>query len=43
MPYRKYNKIQMIGFALSTTPGNLHSIEEMSDDGRYLGVDDVNG
>lgn len=42
MPYRKYNKIQMIGFALSTTPGNLHSIEEMSDDGRYLGIDDVN-
>lgn len=41
MSDQKYRKVQMIGFALSTTPGNLHSIEETSDDGRYLGIDDV--
>lgn len=37
MSNRKYNKIQMIGFVLSTTPGYLRSIKEMSDNGRYLG------
>lgn len=41
MSDQTYRKVQMIGFALSTTPGNLHSIEETSDDGRYLGMEDV--
>lgn len=41
MSGQTYRKVQMIGFALSTTPGSLHSIEETSDDGRYLGIDDV--
>lgn len=34
----EYTKIQFIGLCLSTTPGNLKSIEGMSDDGNYLGV-----
>lgn len=41
MSVQTYHKVQMIGFALSTTPGNLHSIEETSDDGRYLGIDNI--
>lgn len=41
MSEQTYHKVQMIGFALSTTPGNLHSIEETSDDGCYLGIDDT--
>lgn len=33
----QYKNIQFIGLCLSTTPGDLKSIEGMSDDGRYLG------
>lgn len=40
MSEKKYSRIQMIGLAISTTPGDLRSIEETSDDGRYLGLDD---
>lgn len=40
MSEKKYSKIQMIGLAISTTPGDLRSIEETSDDGRYLGFED---
>ena len=34
----QYQNIQFIGLCLSTTPGDLKSIEGTSDDGRYLGV-----
>lgn len=37
---QQYQKIQFIGLCLSTTPGNLKSIEGTSDDGRYLGLTD---
>lgn len=33
----QYQNIQFIGLCLSTTPGDLKSIEGTSDDGRYLG------
>ncbi len=36
-----YSNIQMIGLSVSTTPGNLNSIEEMSDDGYYMGKKDT--
>ncbi len=39
MPEKVYSRIQMIGLAISTTPGDLRSIEETSDDGRYLGFE----
>lgn len=41
MSTTKYSKIQMIGLAISTTPGNLNSIEDMSDDGYYMGKKDI--
>lgn len=37
----KYKCIQMLGMVLSTTPGNLTSIEEVSDEGNYLGYEDT--
>lgn len=37
----QYKNIQFIGLCLSTTPGDLKSIEGMSDDGRYLGDPDM--
>lgn len=40
MAEKKYSKVQMIGLAISTTPGDLTSIADRSDDGRYLGLDD---
>lgn len=40
MSEKKYSKVQMIGLAISTTPGDLTSIADRSDDGRYLGFDD---
>lgn len=40
MSEKKYSKVQMIGLAISTTPSNLTSIAETSDDGSYLGLDD---
>lgn len=40
MSEKKYSRIQMIGMAISTTPGDLRSIEDTSDDGRYLGLND---
>lgn len=36
-----YRKIQFIGMCICATPGDLEQIEEMSDNGVYLGVDDV--
>ena len=36
-----YDKIQLMGLAITTTPGDLRSIEEMSDDGRYFGLEDT--
>lgn len=41
MNHACYEKIQLIGLAITTTPGDLKSIEEMSDDGRYLGLEDA--
>ncbi|MDE7399988.1 MAG: hypothetical protein K2N06_10735 [Oscillospiraceae bacterium] len=41
MSEKKYSKVQMIGLAISTTPGNMTSIAETSDDGSYLGFDDL--
>lgn len=38
----QYKNIQFIGLCLSTTPGDLKSIEGMSDDGRYLGLSNMN-
>jgi hypothetical protein len=38
---KNYSKVQMIGLAICATPGNLTSIEEMSDDGEYFGHEDV--
>lgn len=35
-----FKKVQFIGVALCTTPSNLKSIEEISDDGYYAGIDD---
>lgn len=32
-----YTKIQCIGMCICTTPGDLTTIEDMSDEGRYLG------
>lgn len=40
MSEKKYSKVQMIGLAISTTPGDLSPIGDASDDGRYLGLDD---
>ena len=38
----KFDRVQFIGMALCTTPGNLISIEKISDEGVYLGFDNVN-
>lgn len=38
----QFQNIQFIGLCLSTTPGDLKSIEGTSDDGRYLGHPDMN-
>jgi len=41
MADRIYRSVQFIGLSVSATPGNLTSIEDMSDDGKYLGYDSV--
>ena len=35
-----FKNVQFIGVAISTTPSNLKSIEEISDEGFYAGIDD---
>ncbi len=37
-----FKKVQFIGTAICTTPANLNSIEETSDDGYYAGLPDDN-
>lgn len=37
-----FTKVQFIGTAICTTPANLNSIEETSDDGYYAGLPDDN-
>lgn len=38
----KFDRVQFIGMALCTTPGNLRSIGKLSDEGEYLGFTNVN-
>ena len=36
-----YTKIQCMGMSICTTPGSLTPIEEMSDEGKYLGYENI--